>query len=466
MLRWCWVGVVLLVALTGILVAKPGVIKTTDGRSLEGDIDDTGGTSVNITTHGVTISVDRTDIDTITYTDDLESEFNNRMATLAPTDITGRLDLARWALDHQQYSLAQQAADSANTIEPGNPDVATMIATIQSTEAMQARQQAAATQVSAEPTESPATMPSMPKQFLSQDDINIIRQSELRDTDTIQVAFLNDVRNRFINARGLDPATFNNLSDSAQAMAIIQNGNPTLARDVRILSDPASMQQYRSRIEPRLLAGCAASGCHGGTENNGGFFLYPHADSIAISYTNFYILQTYKAKVMVHDVFGDGKALRPLIDPIHPEESPLIQFCLPQNQSPNPHPSVKGYAPLFTGTTDANYAAFVDWMGTMLKPIAPDYGIQFQVPSLAAPVTPAEGSQNSSPATAAPEVAPAPAENAPASESSESSSMPSAPPTPPATMMQDQSVPTASEPASAPSDIAPSTEPSAPAPMQ
>jgi len=169
---------------------------------------------------------------------------------------------------------------------------------------------------------------------------------------------------------------------------------------------------------------------------------------------------------MVHDVFGDGKALRPLIDPIHPEESPLIQFCLPQNQSPNPHPSVKGFAPLFTGTADANYAAFVDWMGTMLKPIAPDYGIQFQVPSLAAPVTPAEGSQNSSPDAAAPQAALAPAENAPASESSESSSMPSAPPTPPATMMQDQSVPAASEPASAPSDIAPSTEPSAPAPMQ
>src|SRR5580658_5385666 len=112
MLRWCWVGVVLLVALSGILVAKPGVIKTTDGRSLDGDIDDSGGASVNITTHGITISIQRPDIESITYNDGVEDEFNNRMAKLAPTDITGRLQLARWALDHQQYSLAQQAADS------------------------------------------------------------------------------------------------------------------------------------------------------------------------------------------------------------------------------------------------------------------------------------------------------------------------------------------------------------------
>ena len=78
---------------------------------------------------------------------------------------------------------------------------------------------------------------------------------------------------------GDDPASFNSESPAQQALDIFQAENAQLMRDVRILSDPNILLAFRTRIQPRILAGCAAAGCHGGA-GSGGFFLYPDADKV------------------------------------------------------------------------------------------------------------------------------------------------------------------------------------------
>jgi hypothetical protein len=376
---------------------RPGVLVTRQGQTLNGDIKEQDQTYV-VTIRGIDTIVQRRDVVSVEFHEDVEKQFQEKLARLGPKDVKGRIELARWAFDRDQYDLARKALEAARAIEPNNADATRMLETVQSQirleRAAQTRPAGAAPRA---PSTSPSTQPTGPattsRHLLTADDINIIRQLEInpkQDTQ-LRVTFNNDVRKRFITEENLNPASFASLRPQEQALRILDYGTPQMRRDVQIMSDPAAMLEYRRVIQPLVLQNCATSNCHGGTAGGaGGLFLFSPADNDAMTYTNFYILQSYRQPgEQTGGVFG-GADLR-MIDRASPRQSLLVHYALPPTIAEFDHPDVRGYRPALRNRDDPNYARLLDWITFALVPTreASDYGIDYQPPGRTAATRPA-----------------------------------------------------------------------------
>jgi hypothetical protein len=375
MIRRWWLGALLIFLFclpAAALLARQGILSTTDGRVMQGDIQaNPDGKSVNITAHGSTLTIDRSSVQSVSYPDEAAGDFHKRLSALDPNDIKGRIDLSRSELNARQYDLAAEAAKDAERLDPHNPEAVILLDTIQGERALEAKPAAAS---AAGAAEAPATRASSGK-YLTMDDVYAIRRAELLPDDQVRVEFLNKVRKRYLGVGG-DEAAFYAQTQTQQALDIIQNGDGQLAKDVRIVSDPHVMADFRVMVQRRILAGCAAAGCHGGA-GAGGFVLYPDAREVLPSYTNFYILQQSGRKLAGGDTIGNGPVYRPMIDRLHPQSSLLLQLALPPSLAWAPHPKVRGFKPVFASPADPNYVQIARWIGS-LNPIVPDYGIKFE----------------------------------------------------------------------------------------
>jgi hypothetical protein len=220
------------------------------------------------------------------------------------------------------------------------------------------------------------------RKYLPPEDINFIKQTEWKENDgTVRVHMEGDVVKRFTAYASINPADFKNgLTDQDRAWRILTEGLPEMHKDVRILNDPAPMAEYRTKIQPLVLNGCATVGCHGGppgTAGPGGLFLYNPPENEAATYTNFFLLDTYSNK--------HGK----MIDRTYPDRSLVCEYALPAGTTDVVHPEVpKGTAwkGIVTGKEDPRYKLILSWVRDALVAAEPKYNITF---SLEKPVTPA-----------------------------------------------------------------------------
>jgi hypothetical protein len=389
MLRRWWLSLPLVVLFCSILLARDGVIQTNDGQRISGDItDDPSSNSVSVIVHGIALSLPRGDILSIQYKDDLEKQFSQRLSQLAPTDIRRRLELSRWALDQNLFDDAREAALSAQKVSPENIDVILMLRTIDAQEKLQGKTPAIApaTAPSAAPVDASAPADAAPA-LLSADDVNALRQAELRGDDNVQIRFDNDVLTRYVKFSGKDPRAFLAASPVSQALQILDSGQPDMIRDVAVLSDPIAISDFRRTVSSRIMNGCASSGCHGGG-GAGNFQLYPIRPADTSFYTDFYILQTYQKKIdLPASVFGGGPTVRRMVDRAHPALSLLIQYGLPVKVADTPHPQVPYWQPIYTGDRDPGYKQVIQWMSRSLKPFDPQYSIQYPGVAAASPAT-------------------------------------------------------------------------------
>jgi hypothetical protein len=135
-------------------------------------------------------------------------------------------------------------------------------------------------------------------------------------------------------------------------------------------------------VQPLVIQNCATTGCHGGP-NGGGLVLYTGGENDAVTYTNFYILQSIAKRVEVpNDTFFNGNQRR-LIERGRGDESLLANYGLPANIGTYDHPIVNGkpIQPVFRNRDDARYRAVVSWMNDTLGPVSPDYGIHYSIPT-------------------------------------------------------------------------------------
>ncbi|HEV7300440.1 MAG TPA: hypothetical protein VGN72_13820 [Tepidisphaeraceae bacterium] len=379
-----------------VLVAKPGVVKTPDGATFQGDVT-TDERSVTITNKsGIETKLDRRNVASIEYLASPAEEFQQRMSQLKPDDVEGRIQLARWAYDNRQYAQARDALDAALKIDPNNRDATDLLETVQRQVRLErstgnngnagnpapgAGQPAAAPAGgagggNAEPAaEAPPEPPQREgEKFLSPEQVNAIRQFEWNRNDTrVRARLKGDVKKRYVDYTAGNLRDFNAMNVIDQAWEILTKGTPEMRKDVEILTDPASMMEFRRpNVQGKILAGCATAGCHG-TAGAGGFQLYTAGDNEAVAYTNFYILQKYRQSV-------DGVE-RKMIDRANPESSLLIQYGLPADLAETDHPAVGTYNGIFRNRSDATYNAIKSWMGQSLALIQPSYGIDFTPPS-------------------------------------------------------------------------------------
>lgn len=381
-------GCAVLLLLVTQLWAKPGVVTTRDGQTYEGDVTEEG-TAVTVKSRNVPIVIQRADIESIEYLGTLDEQYAQRMARLDATDVNGRVAVARWAFDQGRYDLARDALESALTLEPNHRGANLMMESVRVQVRLERAKKDAATAADARrmaatgPATAPATEPNPsqpePRNLVSADDINAIRQFELKPTDThVRINFARDVKKRFATANNIPPRDLNARPPFDQLRWIMDEGTAEMRRDVRIVSDPSSILEYRRNVQPLVLGSCATSGCHGAA-GAGGLMLYAPADSEAISYTNFFILQTWSRRPEREPgPFGAGE--RRLIDRVNPSNSLLLNYGLPASIAEFDHPQVSGYRPIFRNRDDTAYRRVSDWIRSSLIAVTPEYGIDYTPP--------------------------------------------------------------------------------------
>jgi hypothetical protein len=242
------------------------------------------------------------------------------------------------------------------------------------------------------------------RRLLSVEDVNLIRQQELKPNDAgVRLTFQGDVKRRYAAAHNMSFAEFNRLPPVQQALAIIENGTVDMRRQVRVASDPSSLAEYKRAVQPVVLSGCATSACHGGP-GGAGLVLFSPADTDPLAYTNFYILQKY-TKQMPPPLPALGPVTARLIDRGHGEDSLLVNFGLPASLAVYDHPLVGGKplpTAVFRNKEEARYQQVVRWMNETLRTIEPNYGIDYEIPGTAAaratPAAPATAPATTQPA--------------------------------------------------------------------
>jgi hypothetical protein len=397
-----------------VLLARQGVIRTRDGRTMEGDIEEKPD-QVTITIRGIRTSVSRDNIEgPVEYFDNVEARYQDRVSKL-PKNPTAedRLAVARWLLDVKQYDLAQKEIDEARKIDPNSAAAATLEQTVVGQRRLD-KSRAAGTSgggTGSGPSSTPRPPANTPgagtggtppppagsgekPHYLTAEDINIIRQAEWRENDNVapRATVPADVRKRYIDLKALNSAEFANLSLPQQAYLILSDPDTPaeLRQKIKLTTDPQTIADYRRTVQPLVLNNCATAGCHA-SKNAGDFMLYannPEREDVA--YTNFYILQTYAR--------NNGENL--MIDRTYPDRSLLAQYALHPDSAEIDHPPLKGqaYRAMALNKSAPAYVTLVNWMKE-LRAGDPKYGIKYELPGGGKPKPEAGGSK---PATGTP----------------------------------------------------------------
>jgi len=230
----------------------------------------------------------------------------------------------------------------------------------------------------------------LPKDLLSNADVNLVRVYEIDFKDPPRMTVSPEGVRQLILRYGssaLVPA------DSQARNALYSKNGTELAhllfdlkaRDlygyIEVDEDPASIAKFRTRVHNSWLIGnCATSRCHGGVDA-GRFFLYTgNAKDQRIRYTNLLTLLNFKV---------DGK---PMVNFEDPPNSLLIQYAMPRTTARYPHPDVKGWKPIFGNSTPQLMQDTLDWIRSMYQP-RPEYPVKYIPPNLEAPdrATPGTG---------------------------------------------------------------------------
>lgn len=369
-------------AMIAVCQARQGVVRTKAGLTIDGDVTEKDD-SVVIVSHGVQTVINRDDLLSVSYPADFDQQFKERLAKLDAKDVKGRIELARWAFDNRQYPLARDVLDQAQGIDPNNADANQLMTTVQTQIRLE---RSANTGTPATPVTPALGGPTTPavrpadRRYLSPADVNSIRQAELQASDVnVTFRFENDVIRRYVAAAGGTLSDFNALPQLDKALRVLQYGDPKMRPDVRVVGEPGSILAYKRDVQPTVLQGCAAVGCHS-AGSGGTFQLYNPPEGDAASISNFYILQTYAKNIP-----GSGNV--PLIDRAHPEQSMLLEYGLPTEVAQFRHPQAANWRPAFRSRSDPKYLMILAWVRDALSPVPPRYDVSYALPGAAAPTT-------------------------------------------------------------------------------
>ena len=402
-----WIAMCSLGLAVSATLAENGIVRTRSGQSLEGDITEKENQVIivrkkNAADRGIETRLLKDDVLSIQYFGNMEEQIRAELAKLKNDDAAGRLALARRAFDGHKYDLCRQIANEALAIDANNKEVVDLLELVRRQIALEAR--AAARTPDTPSAETPAVKPSasrptelrgpgdsLPKQYLSDDDINAIRQAELQPADQrIRVRFMNNVLRRFQVLPGVNQDEFAAMSAYQQAATILDRGDKRMWKDVIIQDDPVAFRTYRSNVQKIVVTGCAGINCHG-TTAGGNFVIFPVYEPEAASYTNFYLLNKYSRKTgqSTGGVFSGQPSSARMIDRLRPDRSLLLQYGLPRRDADLPHPDVPGFKQTYNNTQDVAYQRVFRWISENLRQqVDPEnYRVSYTGPE-ARPATP------------------------------------------------------------------------------
>ncbi|HEY7117054.1 MAG TPA: hypothetical protein VH475_10730 [Tepidisphaeraceae bacterium] len=373
-----------------VLFARQGVVKTRDGRTLEGDIEEKPDV-VTVSMHGIRTNIDRDQLaGQVEYFDNVQDRYQAKLKALPRNAAAAdHLALARWCYDVKLYDQALEQIEEARKVDPNNAEAGTLEQTVISQRRIEKNRTggaaAAGTGTGAAPKNGGNTGANTaaagdrgaPGRVLTADDINAIRQMEWRENDSVapRAVVPADVRKRYIEMTATPAAQFATYNQTQQAYIILSDAKtpPDMRKQIKLTTDPQALAEYRRVIQPLILNNCATIGCHGG-KNAGDFQLLtnnPEREDVA--YTNFYILQNY-----IHDFNGQQYSM---IDRTYPDRSILAEFALAQDVADLRHPKLKGqtYKPMAVSKASPTYVTIVTGIKN-LRANDPNYGINYKLP--------------------------------------------------------------------------------------
>jgi hypothetical protein len=377
--------------LASVSLARQGVVITQDGQRFPGDVSEQA-TSVRILQRDAKgneqrVDISKANVKDIVYADQVAEQVRQQRQRLDRRDVQGRIGIAQFAMQNNAYESARDVLEEAQQIEPNNQQVKDLLKTVNAQIRMQRGEtpQTQPTGAASQPTTEMATGatgatattrpamvgPQRAVRMVTAEEINRIRQIEWDRKEPVRVRVDQGVRQRFLAAHAnISQAEFSRGTPLQQAALILDQGNPDLFPGIHILTDPATISTFKTRVQRVLTGqgGCAATGCHAGPNAKGGsFFLFTPANTEAATYSNFLILQKYAMNVK--------NVQRLMVDREFPDKSLLLQFMLPVNVGDPPHPEgAANFRPLVKMTTDVRFRQVSDWIRS-LAAVLPDYGV-------------------------------------------------------------------------------------------
>jgi hypothetical protein len=217
---------------------------------------------------------------------------------------------------------------------------------------------------------------------LSDGDVNRIRFLELRafrprieTPDRVTVDIPRDVVDDFLvemeghpDFRGeLTRREFYKLTPPQKLHFIARHTDALFVDRITIETDPETFLDFRRRVMPTILQGCATAGCHSPTWPDAAKFgLFKDPKKLPeTTYANFIIL---------NDLAVSGA---PLINRARPEESLLLTYLLPHKEVKIDmrHPGDIELKPVYQSRRAQGYRRIEQWIRTLREP-RPDYGVR------------------------------------------------------------------------------------------
>lgn len=383
-----------------------GLVQLRDGTIVRGEILKDSLEEVEFQVDSVRGRVPREKVYRVMLELEFETRYARIKAAIAPEEHGRRLGLARWLADQDRLDLAiteleallrdGDVEEAREMLREINARVKLELAVQESRKMSQKKavNQAADAAAAAEqsqaandggnsaqqpPRGAPTTREMLPKDLLSNEDVNLVRVYEIDFKDPPRLTVSPEGVRQLILRYGssaLVPATTQerNALYSKSSVEIARLMFDLKARDlynyIEVEEDPTSVAKFRTRVHNSwLISNCATSRCHGGVDA-GRFFLYTgNAKDQRIRYTNLLTLLNFKV---------DGK---PVVNFEDPPNSLLIQYAMARSSARYPHPDVKGWRPVLSTSTPQLLQDTLDWIRSMYQP-RPEYPVKYVAPKL------------------------------------------------------------------------------------
>ncbi len=364
--------------LEAIILVEPepgqtGVVMLRNGQVRQGVIIEDAFDYVLLEIEGVRAKLKREVVDYVRLEPTFEQLFADYKASIKPGMAQRHLALCKWLADERRYELAATELEELLT----NHDLPKAVRLLTIVEAQLALREKPTNSDTQENEVEPDTRPD---QFLTPEDVNIIRVYEI-DFDhapriVITKKTVRKIIERYSDHELIPPSeTGRSAMYRAKPLELVHLLFSLRAREIypeiQVLTEPRSLNRFRLDVHNTwLMNNCTTSRCHGGTEAGRLFLHNRNYRDARVRYTNFLILERLELD-----------PIWPLINYEKPTDSLIIQHGLPRELARRPHPPAKGWKPAFRRTTDRMVGETVQWIESMLTP-RPDYPVQFEPPSI------------------------------------------------------------------------------------
>ncbi len=379
---------------------QDGVIMRRDGSFLKAKILGDTFDGVDYEVAGIRNHMARDLVSRVVLEASFDEKYRRFREAIKPNEVDKRLTFVRWLVAEKRFDLAAEELRTL-TREVDLPEGRELLRQVEAQIAMErasAEKRGAgagnggsspegdASAPGSRPSAAPAPRKSqrvelrdvLPSRILSPDDVNMIRVYEVDLAKPPRLDIPPDVIRDLLTRYGsssMVPAGSDERNkmfswDPVRVMKLLFD---LKARDlysrVRVTSEPWALNLFRTKVHDAwLIPNCATSQCHGGIEA-GRFFLHRrNSKEERVRYTNLLILLRSKLD-------------RPLVDFEDPESSLIVQYGMPRDEARYPHPEVRGWKPLFTGSARTLKADALKWIRGMYKP-RPEYPVDYEPPIL------------------------------------------------------------------------------------